>query len=195
MRATYVQEDIRKALGFPTTNDALGATEVVLTAVGRRLSDLAARSLAIELPPAWAKALTRQTDQLEPGPLDPLIIEVARTLGVPEGEALEVTQVVCQKLGEHLSSDARHALDAAFPPAWAALFAPGETARALSPAPAAGVPPQTRSVAEGRRAPSNKLSDGTPRTASLADGRVDEGETLAEGRAGSHQPLSTGRPS
>jgi hypothetical protein len=195
MKAAFVLEDIREALGLDTVERAATATETVLTAVGRRMSALAARSLAIELPASWGMALRADTDEAEPGALDPLYAEVAATLQVPVGEGLEMVQVVCQRVGEHVSADARHVLDGALPPAWAALFSIGEQARAVAADPPAGVPPHSRSIAAGEHAPSNKLSTGAPRTTPLADGRVSEGETLAEGRAGSHQPLSNRRPS
>lgn len=195
MKAEGVQADIARALGFDEAQ-AGQAAEVVLRAVGRRLSGLAARSVAVELPEAWASALKAANNQLEAGPLAALYQEVAASLEVPEGEGLEVTQVVCQQLGESFSPGVRHALGEALPERWADLFAPGEQARALTD-PVAGVPPQSRSIAEGPRgrAP-NKLSSGQPRaTTILADGRVHEGETLAEAGPGGPQPVSKGSTS
>lgn len=196
MDPRLVQEEVRRAAGLSSPARTAEVIEVCLAAVGRRLPSFAARLVAAELPAPWAAALVDGAGEVVAERIDRLYDEVSEALEVGPGPGLELTTVVFHHLGAHLSVDARAILERELPPAWSRLFAPAEEAVTLPRSGGEGLPPQRASVARGLEGPEkNRLSSGQPRTTSLAEGRVSEGEKLSEARPGSHHALSEGRSS
>jgi len=177
---------------------AATATRIVLSAIGRCLTDARREELARELPPELQAALLQPIDSSVP--LDERLLPVAHKLA----HARELIASVFHVLGEELSRDALDWLRAALPP----------ELRVTQPAREVGIEPHDLrdTLSRGRPGSHHPIGDARAdrtQTSSIAadnphgetklsstPGTTQERrhETLAEAHADPSRPLSTAKP-
>lgn len=202
MDEAWMVSTARARAGLETDEEARTLIQAVFQVLGELLPGVARRPIAAQLPPGLASALEAEPSTDFDAP--ELYRRVAQLTGLPEGFAVEQTQIACQLLAEALNGEGRAQLHKHLPVDIAALCVPRETS---GPAPEHRRPGHGHTVASGRGGSRHPVSEGRPgpqadsvaspnphgdtklsSAAGLTQER--EHESVAEGTVGSTRPLS-----
>lgn len=158
-------EEVQRRTGLATPELSRRAIQVTLGALRQRLVDDEAAALARELPEPFAQLMRGGAYDAD-FTVEDLYYRVHEREGVPVSFAAEHAQAVCQVLAEEIDGETLTRLRKHLSADYAALLEP-------------------RPVERAPREPERHVHDDDPHG---------DGSTLADGRLGSHRPLSEARP-